>query len=151
MEISGKHHVPSALTPGNIPRIHWIGRWGYPRAGLVVLDKRKSVVLAWIRTPDHPALSSVDIPAMFSRPTINQIESVEYCELWGSHSGKCEDPDNSLMSMQYVKHSLSASVHCTDLHMLQYVREGICGTINLKSPLVVLEIEPQPHESVNSD
>jgi hypothetical protein len=57
------------------------------------------------------------------------------------------------MCMQYVKHSVSASVHCTDLHMLQYVREGICDTTNLKSPFVVqyLENETQRHESVNSD
>jgi len=54
------------------------------------------------------------------------------------------------MSMQYVKHSVSTSVHCTDLHMLQCAREGTCSTINLKSPLVVqyLEIEPQIMEAL---
>ena len=81
MEINGKHNVPVCFNPGKELGTHLIGRWGYLRAGLVVLDKRKSIVLVWIRTPDNPAVSSVDIPATLSRPTINQIEPVKYCEL----------------------------------------------------------------------
>ena len=32
--VSGQHHAPAALTPGNIPGAHWPGGWGGPTTGL---------------------------------------------------------------------------------------------------------------------
>ena len=45
---------------------HWLGVWMGPRAGLHILENRKSIAFARIRTPDLPARSLVPIPTELS-------------------------------------------------------------------------------------
>jgi hypothetical protein len=43
MEVSDQLHPPAALPPEEIgPGTHWIGGWAGPRAGLDVVEKRKT-------------------------------------------------------------------------------------------------------------
>jgi hypothetical protein len=46
MGVSGQHHVPAALYPGEItPGTHWIGGWVGPRAGVDAGARRKILCL----------------------------------------------------------------------------------------------------------
>jgi hypothetical protein len=65
--MSRQHNAPAALATGMNADIRWIEGWMGPRAGLNVLEKRKSVVFAGIRTSDLPAQSLVAIPALLFR------------------------------------------------------------------------------------
>ena len=44
MKVSGRHHAPAALSPGNNPGTHWIG-WVDPGAGLKDLKKKNCLPL----------------------------------------------------------------------------------------------------------
>ena len=109
MELSGELKAPIALPPWKFPGIHDLGiRWGWvvnlkrrslyhPESSLVsigqkpiwtpepvrvVLEKRKSLALAGIRTPDRPAPSE-SIPATFSRlpfsvPDLSKVADVTF-------------------------------------------------------------------------
>jgi hypothetical protein len=55
MEVSGQPQVSVALTPGKSPDTHQIGDFVGPRASLDVVEKRKALAMAGIRSPDRPA------------------------------------------------------------------------------------------------
>jgi hypothetical protein len=57
MEASGQSHAPAALLPANNPSSSWNRGSVGPRAGLDVLEKRKSPT--WILTAVRPARSLV--------------------------------------------------------------------------------------------
>jgi hypothetical protein len=59
MEVSGQHHDSVALPRHGIYGAHWIGDWTGFRAGLDILEKRKSLVPNGIRISDCPARSLV--------------------------------------------------------------------------------------------
>jgi len=51
MEARGKLHATAALFPGKKPGSYFKGGWVDPGAGLGVLDMKKSLTFAGIRTP----------------------------------------------------------------------------------------------------
>lgn len=63
---SGKLHAPVALPSKRNADTYLIGRVG-PSAGPDVLEKKKSLADAGLRTPDRPAASQVTMPTEISR------------------------------------------------------------------------------------
>jgi hypothetical protein len=58
MGVSGQHHGPAALYPGErTPGTHWIGGWVGPSAGLDAGARRKILCPCQGSKPDRPARS----------------------------------------------------------------------------------------------
>jgi len=64
--MSDKIHAPVALPSKRNADTHRIG-WVGPSAGLDVLEKKKSLAYAGLRTPDRPARSLVTMSTELSR------------------------------------------------------------------------------------
>jgi hypothetical protein len=66
MEVSGQHHAPAALTPGNYPGTHSIGGRVGPKAGLDVLKKNLFPLLGFkprtVQPADKTRGSDYEIP-----------------------------------------------------------------------------------------
>jgi hypothetical protein len=58
MGVSGQHHTPVALKPGErTPSTHWIGGRVGPRAGLDAWARRKILCPCWGLNPGRPTRS----------------------------------------------------------------------------------------------
>jgi hypothetical protein len=58
MEVSGQHHAPAALYPGErTPGTHWTGGWVGPRADLDAKARRKILCLCRGLNPGRPVRS----------------------------------------------------------------------------------------------
>jgi hypothetical protein len=60
MGVSGQHHAPAALYPGErTPGTHWTGGWVGPKAGLDTEDRGKILRPCRGSNPDRPVVQPV--------------------------------------------------------------------------------------------